>query len=75
VEKHPSGLTVRLGCELKDQLKVCAQRLELSENDIAKHAIRAAVAYIKETDYRRGPPFKMMLEAPAARSESPSASE
>jgi hypothetical protein len=66
------SLTVRLGCELKRDLRECARRLELSENDIAKHAIRAATNYIKAMDYRQGPPFKMTLDLPAEQSESAS---
>jgi hypothetical protein len=70
------SLTVRLGAELKRDLRECAQKLELSENDIAKHAIRAATSYIKAMDYRLGPPFKVTLDAPGGRVEPPpSASE
>jgi len=69
------SITVRLGAELKRELQTCAQRLELSENDISKHAIRAATNYIKAMDYRLGPPFKMTLDAPAEQSESEPRSE
>jgi hypothetical protein len=69
------SITVRLGCELKRELHDCAQKLELSENDIAKHAIRAATTYIKAMDYRLGPPFKMTLDAPVEHAESPPVSE
>jgi hypothetical protein len=58
------SITVRLGCELKRERRTCAERLELSENDIAKHAIRGAVNFIKAMDYRLGPLFKVTLNEP-----------
>jgi hypothetical protein len=60
----PHSITVRLGPELKAKLAACAKALELSENDIAKHAVRAAVDYLEANDYRIGPPFKMMFNGP-----------
>jgi hypothetical protein len=65
------SLTVRLGCDLKRDLRTCAERLELSENDIAKHAIRGAVTFIKAMDYRLGPPFKVTLNEPPAEESGP----
>jgi hypothetical protein len=58
-------VTVRLGVDLKRDLQECARRLDLSENTVAKHAIRAAIDYIKLMDYRRGPPFRMILDDPS----------
>lgn len=72
------SLTVRLGCDGKRELQECAQKLQLTENTIARHAICAAINFIKETEYRVGPPFKMTLNVPgkqsppASESESPS---
>lgn len=60
----PHSITVRLGPELKAKLTTCAKKLDLSENDIAKHAVRAAVSYVEANDYRIGPPFKIMYNGP-----------
>jgi len=54
------GITIRLGPELKQRLHNAARKLDLSENDIARHAVRAAVDWLEANDYRMGPPFEIV---------------
>ncbi len=54
------GITIRLGPELKQRLHNAARKLDLSENDIARHAVRAAVDWLEANDYRVGPPFEIV---------------
>jgi hypothetical protein len=54
------GITIRLGPELKQRLHNAARKLDLSENDIARHALRAAVDWLERNDYRVGPPFEIV---------------
>ena len=55
----PHSITVRLGPDLKQRLHQSALKLDLSENDIAKHAVRAAVDFIESNDYRIELPLQM----------------
>jgi hypothetical protein len=54
------AITIRLGPELKQRLQSAARKLDLSENDIARHALRAAVGWLEANDYRVGPPFEIV---------------
>jgi hypothetical protein len=54
------AITIRLGAELKQRLQSAARKLDLSENDIARHALRAAVGWLEVNDYRVGPPFEIV---------------
>jgi hypothetical protein len=54
------AITIRLGPELKQRLQKAARKLDLSENDIARHALRAAVDWLEGNDYRVGPPFEIV---------------
>ena len=54
-------MTVRLDRELKERLAQAATKLDLSENDIVRHALRAAVNAIEANDYKIELPFEMAL--------------
>jgi hypothetical protein len=54
------AITIRLGPELKQRLQNAARKLDLSENDIARHALRAAVDWLERNDHRVGPPFEIV---------------
>jgi hypothetical protein len=55
----PHSITVRLGPDLKQRLHQSARKLDLSENGIAKHAVRAAVDFIEANNYTIELPFQM----------------
>jgi predicted transcriptional regulator len=56
------AVTVRLDPELKKRLAQAAVKLDLSENDIVRHALRAAVNAIEANDYKIELPLEMALE-------------
>ena len=56
-----SAVTVRLDPELKGRLAQAATKLDLSANDIVRHALRAAVNAIEANDYKTELPLKMAL--------------
>ena len=55
------AVTVRLDPELKERLAEAAVKLDLSENDIVRHALRAAVNAIEANDYKIELPLQMAL--------------
>jgi len=55
------AVTVRLDRELKGRLAHAATKLDLSENDIVRHALRAAVNAIEANDYKIELPLEMSL--------------
>jgi len=55
------AVTVRLDRELKGRLAQAATKLDLSENDIVRHALRAAVNAIEDNDYKIELPIEMAL--------------
>jgi predicted transcriptional regulator len=55
------AVTVRLDPELKGRLAEAAVKLDLSENDIVRHALRAAVNAIEANDYKIELPLEMAL--------------
>ena len=55
------AVTVRLDPELKGRLAEAAAKLDLSENDIVRHALRAAVNAIEVQDYKIELPLEMVL--------------
>jgi predicted transcriptional regulator len=56
-----TAVTVRLDPELKGRLAQAAAKLDLSENDIVRHALRAAVNAIEANDYKIELPLEMAL--------------
>lgn len=56
-----TAVTVRLDPELKGRLAQAATKLDLSENDIVRHALRAAVNAIEANDYKIELPLEMAL--------------
>jgi predicted transcriptional regulator len=67
-------LSVRLPDDLSDRLNACADKLDLSKNDIARHAIRAAVDEIEKNDFRIALPLKFAV-APEPVASHPSIPE
>jgi predicted HicB family RNase H-like nuclease len=57
------AVTVRLDPKLKGRLAQAATKLDLSENDIVRHALRAAVNAIEANDYK----IELPLEMPVAK--------
>jgi hypothetical protein len=57
--KIAKTVTVRLDRELKGRLAQAATKLDLSENDIVRHALRAAVNAIEANDYKIDLPLEM----------------
>ena len=57
------AVTVRLDRELKGGLAQAATKLDLSQNDIVRHALRAAVNAIEANDYKIELPIEMSLRA------------
>jgi predicted HicB family RNase H-like nuclease len=55
------AVTVRLDPELKGRLAQAAAKLDLSENDIVRHALRAAVNAIEANDYKIELPLEVAL--------------
>jgi predicted transcriptional regulator len=55
------AVTVRLDPELKGRLAEAAVKLDLSENDIVRHALRAVVNAIEANDYKIELPLEMAL--------------
>jgi predicted transcriptional regulator len=55
------AVTVRLDPELKGRLAEAAVKLDLSENDIVRHALRAVVNAIEANDYKIALPLEMAL--------------
>jgi len=55
-------LSVRLPGDLDAKLTKCAEQLDLSKNDIARHAIRAAVAEIEANDFKITLPLAMTVQ-------------
>jgi predicted transcriptional regulator len=55
------AVTVRLDPKLKGRLAQAAAKLDLSENDIVRHALRAAVNAIEANDYKIELPLEMAL--------------
>ncbi len=55
------AVTVRLDPELKGRLAQAAAKLDLSENDIVRHALRAAVNAIEANEYKIELPLEMAL--------------
>lgn len=65
-------LSVRLPDDLETRLTKCAESLDLSKNDIARHAIRAAIAAIEANGFKITLPLEMAVkkapvESPAQR--------
>jgi predicted DNA-binding protein len=62
--KHPKSqsISVRLEADLKERLVRASRKLDLSENDIARHAIRAAVNGIEANGYKIELPLEMVLK-------------
>jgi predicted DNA-binding protein len=58
-----NAVTVRLDRELKGRLAQAATKLDLSENDIVRHALRAAVNAIEANDYK----IELPIEMPSAK--------
>src|SRR5215475_9510010 len=56
------AVTVRLDPELKKRLAQASVKLDLSENDIVRHALRAAVNAIEANHYNIELPLEMALE-------------
>ena len=56
------AVTVRLDPQLKKRLAQAAVKLDLSENDIVRHALRAAVNAIEANDYKIELPLEMPFE-------------
>jgi predicted transcriptional regulator len=57
------AVTVRIDPELKGRLAQAATKLDLSQNDIVRHALRAAVNAIEANDYKIELPLEMSLRA------------
>ena len=55
-------LSVRLPGELDERLARAANTLDLSKNDIARNAIRAAVASVEGAGYRIQLPMEMSVK-------------
>jgi len=64
-------LSVRLPGDLDERLDRCAEKLDLSKNDIARHAIRAAVEAIEANGFRIELPLKMSVAGPVKSSPAP----
>lgn len=62
------AVTVRLDPELKGRLARAATKLDLSENDIVRHALRAAVNAIEANEYKIELPLEMALPKGPVRS-------
>jgi predicted transcriptional regulator len=54
-------ITIRLGPELKQRPHNAARKLDLSENDIARRAMRAAVDWLEANDYGSGRRLRSFL--------------
>ena len=67
-------LSVRLPKELDLRLARAAKTLDLSKNDIARHAIRAAVAAIEAVDYRVQLPLDVTVKPRVLPGSEPAAS-
>jgi predicted transcriptional regulator len=61
------AVTVRLDPELKGRLVEAAVKLDLSENDIVRHSLRAVVNAIEANDYKIELPLEMALAKKANR--------
>jgi hypothetical protein len=57
------AVTVGLDRELKGRLARASTKLDLSQNDIVRHALRAAVNAIEANDYKIELPLEMSLRA------------
>ena len=57
-----AAISVRLDEDLKARLLTAAQKLDLSENDISRHAIRAAVNAIEENNFTICLPLQMQVK-------------
>jgi predicted DNA-binding protein len=55
-------LSVRLPKELDERLARAAKRLDLSKNDIARHAIRAAVTAVEAVEFQVQLPLVMEVK-------------
>lgn len=55
-------ISVRLTAELNDRLEATAKALDLSKNDVARHAIRSSVEAIERNGYKIGWPLEMGTE-------------
>jgi len=55
-------LSVRLPKELDERLSRAADQLDLSKNDIARHAIRAAILAVEASDYKIELPLRMHVD-------------
>ena len=70
-------LSVRLPKEVDDRLSAAADKLDLSKNDIARHAIRAALAAIEANGFKITLPLEMAVKdgpvqsRPSAKTEAP----
>ena len=53
------AVTVRLDPELKGRLARASTKLDLSENDIVRHALRVAVNAIEANDYKMQLPLQV----------------
>jgi len=60
--KNESAISIRLPVELEERLRSAAEKLDLSKNDIARHAIRAAVQAIEDDGFRIELPMQMQLK-------------
>jgi predicted transcriptional regulator len=67
----PHSITVRLGPDLKQRLHQSARKLDLSANNIAKHAVRAAVDFIEANNYTIELPFQMAAANESIKSRVP----
>lgn len=54
-------LSVRLPDDLESRLNKCAEKLDLSKNDIARHAIRAGIEAIEKNGYKIQLPLEMAV--------------
>ena len=65
-ERKTEAINVRLAPELKARLASAARRLDLSENDIARHAIRAALHAIEANRFELKLPLRMKVSVKSA---------
>ena len=56
--------SVRMPHELDSRLARAAKKLELSKNDIARHAIRAAVIALEAVDHQAELPLEISVKPP-----------
>lgn len=64
-ERKTEAISVRLEPEMKRRLGNAARRLDLSENDIARHAIRAVIQAVEKDHFEIKLPLKLGIAVPA----------